>query len=169
MSRSEQDALSQDVAFDILSSPRRRYVLYYLKQEDRPVELGELANQIAAWENEIEVEDLTRQQRKRVYVSLYQTHIPKLEDAGIISYEADSGIVELAGRAADIDEYLGNSDGQEFPWQLYYLGLAIVSGLFFAAVWLGISVFGAIPAFVAGFAIIVVFGLSAIAHVLTRR
>ncbi len=169
MSRSEQDALSQDVAFDILSSPRRRYVLYYLKQEDRPIELGELANQIAAWENDLEVEDLTRQQRKRVYVSLYQTHIPKLEDAGIISYEADSGIVELARRADDIDEYLGNGDGQEFPWQLYYLGLAIVSGLFFAAVWLGISVFGAIPAFVAGFAIIVVFGLSAIAHVITRR
>lgn len=169
MSRSEQDALSQDVAFDILSSPRRRYVLYYLKQEERPVELGELANQIAAWENEIEVEDLSRQQRKRVYVSLYQTHIPKLEDAGIIDYDSDSGMIELSERAGEIDEYLGDAGDGRFPWQLYYLGLAIVGGVFFAAVALEVLVIDPISTGLAGFVIIAIFGLSAIVHALSRR
>jgi DNA-binding transcriptional ArsR family regulator len=41
--------LSQDVIFDILSSPRRRYVLYYLRKEGGPIDLTQLAERVAAW------------------------------------------------------------------------------------------------------------------------
>jgi hypothetical protein len=31
-------------------------------------------------------EELTKQQRKRVYVSLYWTHVPEFEDAGLVKH-----------------------------------------------------------------------------------
>lgn len=121
----EGGSLSQDVVFDILSSARRRYVLYLLRTEDAPVELTELAEDVAAWENDTTVEELTKQQRKRVYVSLYQTHVPKLEDANLVAYDSDSGEVELTEAASDIDQYL-NPGYQEFPWQYLYFPLAVL-------------------------------------------
>ncbi|WP_123533276.1 DUF7344 domain-containing protein [Halosimplex salinum] len=121
----EDETLTQDVVFDILSSARRRYVLYLLRTEDAPVELTELAEDVAAWENDTTVEELTKQQRKRVYVSLYQTHVPKLEDAGLVEYDQDTGEVELTSAANDVDQYLNPSE-REVPWQYLYLPLAIL-------------------------------------------
>jgi hypothetical protein len=36
---------------------------------------------------------VTQQQRKRVYVSLYQSHAPKLDELGVIDLRTDSIIV----------------------------------------------------------------------------
>lgn len=166
MSRADRDRLSQDVVFDLLSSPRRRFVLYYLNQIDEEVTIGELADQVAAWENELAVEELSSQQRKRVYVSLYQTHVPKMDDAGIVDYDSDSGSVVLSEQAVDISAYLSREEASR-PWQRYYLGIAIVGGVFYAAVALGIV--GFISQFVAGLLIIVAFGVTAIGHLITTQ
>lgn len=42
---SSDRSLSQDTVFDILSNSRRRYVLYYLRQQTEPVQLTTLAEQ----------------------------------------------------------------------------------------------------------------------------
>lgn len=76
--------LSQDQVFEVLKSPRRRYALYYLRREGGIVELSDLTDQVAVWENDTTPSGLTSEQRKRVYISLYQTHLPKLDDAGIV-------------------------------------------------------------------------------------
>ena len=55
----EQEELSQDLVSDILSSPRRRCVLYCLRETGGPVPLNELSGEVAAWENNRPVEDLT--------------------------------------------------------------------------------------------------------------
>lgn len=157
----EQERLSQDLVFDVLSSPRRRYVLYYLRQHGDEVELGTLSAEVAAWENEKPVEELTDQERKRVYVSLYQTHIPKLSDAGIVEYDQESGTVSLTGRAEEIDRYLRAGEGDLFPWQLYYLAIAVVGAALLAGVnWNVWILAGTSPALV-GLAVVVVFGVSA--------
>lgn len=168
MSQPDRDALSQDVVFDLLSSPRRRFVLYYLNQVEGEVEIGELADEVAAWENDTAVDDLTSQQRKRVYVSLYQTHVPKMEDAGIIEYDSDSGTVALADQADDISAYLSREENGR-PWQRYYLALAVVSALFYAAVALQIAAFAALSEFTAGLIIIAAFALTAIAHLVDTQ
>lgn len=121
---SGEESLTQDVVFDVLSSARRRYVLHLLKTEGE-MELTELAEHVAAQENDTTVEELTKQQRKRVYVSLYQTHVPKLEDAGLVEYDQETSMVELRSQAADIDQYLGANE-QTFPWQYVYLALAAI-------------------------------------------
>jgi hypothetical protein len=152
---SEEEPLSQDVVFDILSSTRRRYVLYYLKTEG-PMELTELAEHVAAQENDTEIEDLTKQQRKRVYVSLYQTHVPKLEDAGFVSYDQETGEVELRPKAHDVNQYLGD-DRSSFPWQYIYLPLAIVGLALILLQNFEVWVFGALSQ--AELAIVLVIGL----------
>lgn len=163
-----ESTISQDLVFELLSSPRRRYVLYYLRQEDEPVELTELAEYVAAWENETDPEDITSQQRKRVYVSLYQTHIPKLDEAGIIDYDQDSGMITLTDQATAIDDYLV-SNGRDAPWQQYYLGLAILGTAVLALAAFDVSVFAAVSETVVAAAIALAFVVSALAHFLLRR
>ena len=102
----DEPALDQDVIFDVLSSSRRRYVLYYLSQYDDPVELPTLAEEVAAWETESTVEELSSQERKRVYVSLYQTHVPKLEEVGLVEYDQDTGEVSLTDQSSQIQDFL---------------------------------------------------------------
>jgi len=66
MSESDSDRLSQDTVFEVLKSPRRRYVLYYLRNHRGRMNLGEITEQVAAWENETTPDRLTSEQRKRV-------------------------------------------------------------------------------------------------------
>lgn len=86
---SEREELSQDLIFDLLSNPRRRFILYYLRIESGPVKLPDLAKEIAAWEYDTPIDELTDQEQKRAYVSLYQTHVPKLVEAGLVDYDTD--------------------------------------------------------------------------------
>jgi len=131
--------LSRDRIFDILSSPRRRYVLYFLRTEQSPIQLTDLAEHVAAWENDTTVEDLSTQQRKRVYVSLYQTHLPKLSEAGLVEYDDDSGAVSIASKASEIDPYLGDAE-TETPWYLYYFAVAVASTLLILASIAGLGI-----------------------------
>ena len=166
MSDSDYQQLSQDTVFDLLSNPRRRFVLHYLKQADGPVRLSELAAEIAAIENEESVEELTSQQRKRTYVSLYQTHIPKLEDAGAVHYDAETGRVELGSGAGEIGAYFRQQRSSR-PWQYYYLVLAAVG--FVVYVLAGIAGVTTGIQFLVGVAVLVAFGAVAAAHYLSLR
>jgi DNA-binding transcriptional ArsR family regulator len=154
-------AMSPDLVFEILSNTRRRMVLYYLRQHDGVATVKELAEQIAALENDVDVDELRRQQRKRVYVSLYQTHVPKLEDAGIIEYDDASGEVRLTNRANEFDSYLTPTSEPEYRWRLHYLGLAVVGGLLFVLSVLGAPGLSAIPTSVLGIGLMVAFAVSA--------
>lgn len=164
MSESDRDALSRDVLFDMLSSPRRRYVLHYLHQAGGRAELGELADHVAAWENDTTIEQLGSQERKRVYISLYQTHVPKLDEVGVVEYDQSSGVVDLADRADELAPYLSEESGNGFPWGTYYLVLAAASAALFVGVALNAPVLGGIPELVAALVVTAAFAVSAIAH-----
>jgi DNA-binding transcriptional ArsR family regulator len=166
---SSKEELSRDAVFDLLSSARRRYVLYYLRSNEGEATINELAKHLAAWESDSELEELTRQDQKRVYVSLYQTHVPKLEEQGIVEYDGDSSIVSLTGRAYELDRFLSSSDDSAFPWQLYFLGLALVCGGFFALVAIDAPLFGEISTIVAGVAIVLAFAISAAVQYVRER
>lgn len=163
--------MSQDDAFDILSNARRRFVLYYLREAGEPVELGELAGELAAWENETTPAELTKQQRKRVYVSLYQTHIQKLADADVIDYDQDSGMVRLADGSSQIGEYLsvGTEDDDRTRWQEAYIALAGLGAVLYALVALDVSVFAAFSEFGVGLLIVGALALLASAHYVRAR
>ena len=79
--------LEIDLVFDLLGTSRRRAVVRYLEAEPLPVAIGDLADYIAAHEYGKSVEEITPDERKRVYVSLYQCHLPKMAAADVIEYE----------------------------------------------------------------------------------
>lgn len=155
--------ISQSDVFDVLSNPRRRFVLYYLREIDDTVELNELAKAIAAWENNTDESELTDQDRKRVYVSLYQTHIPKLTDVGLVEYDQDSGTVHLTDQTSVIDNYLTDSD-VELPWQYLYLGLSVVGTVVFTLVWLEVGLFATVPLLAVGGLLVASFLTLSVAH-----
>ena len=160
---SKQPDISQSDVFDVLSNPRRRFVLYYLREIDESVELNDLAKAIAAWENDTDESELTDQDRKRVYVSLYQTHIPKLTDVGLVEYDQDSGTVHLTDRTSVIDDYL-TDDQVSVPWHYLYLAVSVLGAATFLLVWLEVGVFATVPLLIVGSVLVASFLVLSVAH-----
>jgi len=133
---SEEPPFSKDEIFHLLQNERRRMVLRYLRDTDGPVRMRDVAEQVAAWEHDTTVEELTSTQRQRVYIPLYQSHLSKLDEAGLIEYQQNRGIVERKPLADQVDQYLqldsadDSTDEQraESPeWEDYYIGATVVS------------------------------------------
>ena len=103
---SEPEPLPLDLTFEILKNQRRRLVLSHLKTVDGESTIGELAEHIAAIENDCDVQALGAQQRKRVYIGLYQCHLPKMDDAGVIDFNQSRGRVEIEPESEPLYEYL---------------------------------------------------------------
>jgi DNA-binding transcriptional ArsR family regulator len=140
MTETRKNGLSQDALFSLLSNPRRRFILQYLNRTEESIRLQELATEVAAWENETEPAELTDKQEKRLYVSLYQTHIPKLEEAGIVDYDGDTGEIRLTDRGTDINRYLdadASEDDDTRHWGLYYLLIALFGVVVYGLITVG--------------------------------
>jgi len=77
---------------NIAQSERRRQCLRAVNKHGQ-LELTDLAEIVAAAEVNTDRGQLQSQQRKRVYVSLYQTHISKLDDTGLVRWSRENGTV----------------------------------------------------------------------------
>jgi len=121
-----------DVIFDILKNQRRRHVLRYLREYETTT-LSDLAEHVAALENGKDVQSLTSSERKRVYVGLYQCHLPRMNDAGVIDFDSDRGRIELNDTAEQLDQYLDVADDANRPWYLYQFGIALGGGALYGA------------------------------------
>lgn len=141
MASSDQE-LTQDAVFDLLSNTRRRFVINYLLRQDEPVTIQQLSRDLAAWEFEVDPEDLSDQQEKRIYVALYQTHVPKLADAGVVEYDAESSLVEISDVATQLQPYIDEDTRRGRPWPWYYLGVTAVGVVLAAGVWAGLPLLG---------------------------
>jgi hypothetical protein len=133
----EDDSLSKDEIFELLKNRRRRDVLEYLLAVDRTVTLSELAEHIAAWENDVDVQALNSSQRKRVYVALYQTHLPKMDQTGIVEYNQDRGRISLSENASVLETYLDRGYEETDRWHRRYVALS-AAGIALVAV-VGVS------------------------------
>jgi hypothetical protein len=121
----EECRLSRDEVFNLLRNPRRRTALQYLLERERKATRSELAEHIAAIENDVTPAELDSAQRKRVYVSLYQNHLPKMDEYGVITYDARDGTAELTSEAEVLAHYLDTDGSDSNSWERYYplLGL----------------------------------------------
>lgn len=137
--------MSRETVFTILSNRRRRYVLHYLKQRDAPVSIRELSETVAAWENGPDAETVTPKERKRVYTALHQSHLPKMDRAGVVRYDPDRGTVELTDAIDAFDIYLDVVPTSDLNWGEFYLGLGAIGTALGAVVWLEVFPFALLP------------------------
>lgn len=102
---------SLDLIFDLLSNRRRRYTLYYLhEQPDDVATIDEItdavislqcadsstestANPDVSTDDTTDSESDSEQRRLQVQTELQHTHLPKLEDAGVIEHDSRSDTV----------------------------------------------------------------------------
>ncbi|WP_416841562.1 transcriptional regulator [Haloferax sp. DFSO52] len=133
-------SLSKDELFRILSNSRRRQILYFLHRADGPLSLKELAAMVASRENETTLEEVTDEERQRVYISLYQTHLPKLESAGLVRYDEEERTVSLVSDVATQGFFWMQPETQR-SWTQYYGSLGVVGWLLIIGLWAELPVF----------------------------
>lgn len=80
--------------FELLMNPHRRYVLYYLTRESETAGVETLASAIARWDGN-PAETGRRSDSEAIETRLRHTHLPKLEDVGVVTFDANAGFVEL--------------------------------------------------------------------------
>lgn len=166
-SQQKYDNFDKNELYDLLSSHRRRYVIYYCRQADDPPTLSDLAEQIAAWEQEKELTEITSAERKRVYTSLQQTHLDRLEQADLIEFDDD--MITLTDEARQLDVYLDIVPSNSIPWGVYYLGLCGLSAVILAGLWIEFIPTETLPVLGWVSLILLVFTLSAVAQTLQNR
>ena len=164
MEQREPSEPTEDELFDVLASRRRRYALHMLKGREEPVELGDVAEQVAAWEYGEDVAEVSYDERKRVYTALQQSHLPRMDDAGVVSFDKNRGVVKPTPALEDVQVYMDVVKGREIPWSEYYLGLSGVAATLLVAVAVGAWPFTALPAVAWGAAIVAAFAVSAVVH-----
>lgn len=110
-----EDSIDKDELFHLLKSERRRRALRYLLDADEePVRMRTLAEEVAATEYDTTVEALSSDERQRVYITLYQSHLPQLDRAGVIEYNQSRGRITTNPLIEEFDDYLeGPGDDEE--------------------------------------------------------
>lgn len=136
--------LEETTIHDVLSNERRRGLLSLLADGRGSYSLRELSERIA--EQESGEFPAPRNLRQSVYVSLQQTHVPKLVRLGIVEYESDTTTVVLGDHAEDVTIYLEVVPGYDLTWSEYYLGIGVLGMLTIVATVVGAPVVSLVPA-----------------------
>lgn len=102
----DAQSLSTDDAFDLLSNRRRRYLVHCLRKHDTPMSLADAADEIAIRENDTRLAEIPAEEVKRVYTSLYHSHVPRLVDANVVEYSQERDAVALSENAERLERYV---------------------------------------------------------------
>jgi hypothetical protein len=159
--------MPEGVAHDILRNDRRRNAIRQLRHEGGSVELRELAEGIA--EVETGESPPPRNIRDSVYNSLHQSHLPKLDDRGIVEYDRDRKTIELTYRARKLDVYMEVVNRFGVTWAAYYRGLVTASLALIVAIEVDVPVVGGIDPLLVASAVLAVVAASTIAQLWSRR
>jgi hypothetical protein len=127
---------------DVLRNERRRRTIEHLQQDTGPISLRELSEAIAAAETG--ETPPPRNIRESVYNSLHQTHLPKLDSLGVVSYDMDRKSITIENRARDVDLYMEVVTEYGITWGEYYRALGVLALSAVVAVELGVPVLASI-------------------------
>jgi hypothetical protein len=120
-----EDRFDENEVYDILRNERRRHVLRFLRRNGTTTTIGDLADAIA--EAETGESPPPSDTRQSVYVSLHQTHLPKLDNLGVIEYDRDERTVQLREAATEILSRLDMGEEEEIRETAERFALAIVA------------------------------------------
>lgn len=75
---------------------RRRQAVSCLRNHESSITLADLADEVAVRENGTPLTEIAPEEVKHVYMSLYHSHVPKLEDANVVEYIQSEDLIELS-------------------------------------------------------------------------
>ncbi|WP_321169489.1 hypothetical protein [Halopenitus sp. POP-27] len=117
--------LPESDVYTVLANARRREAVRHLTTANGTVTLGELATAIAA--EETEESPPPQAAYESVRSSLRQTHLPMLDDLGIVEYDPDTHVIRLRERARDVDTYMEVITSYGITWGELYRTLGVLS------------------------------------------
>ncbi|AHG04325.1 hypothetical protein HALDL1_12505 [Halobacterium sp. DL1] len=85
-----------DDLMDVLSNPRRRFVVACLAEYDTPLTLPDVADELAVWEHDARITEISAEDVAAIHTDLYHVHVPKMADAGVVEYSQERELVALA-------------------------------------------------------------------------
>lgn len=112
----------------ILGNERRMLLIEFLQMRNGSAELRDIVEYIAEKEGNTD-----RKHRKSVYVSLMQTHIPKLEREGILTFER--GVITLLQVPDNVTLYMEVVQKNDISWSVFYAGISFIFAI--TALWFG--------------------------------
>lgn len=99
-------ALAPETVFQLLSHSTRYGLLECLSDHDETLALADASEEIARAVEDEPVQAIEADTVKRIYMALYHSHIPKLVDHDIVSYDQEHDLVALTERGHQLVEYL---------------------------------------------------------------
>jgi DNA-binding transcriptional ArsR family regulator len=136
------NVLPAEQVYAILANERRRRAIEQLRSAGGTVSVNELSTLVARRETG-ESPPPTRC-RESVYTSLVQTHLPKLEAAGVVAYDRETQTIALSRRARDVHLYTEILAPGGATWSELYRALGVASLLVVLAALLGVPVVAAV-------------------------
>jgi len=121
---------------DVLRNDRRRMVLEQLGAADTPVSTRELSERIAA--REAGSDPPPRDVRRSVYISLQQTHLPKLDDLDVVDYDDTTREVRPGDNAAEVGVYMEVVPRYGLSFAEFHAGLGVLGALLVVAATVGV-------------------------------
>jgi len=91
-------SISPDTILSAVANEHRRATINALDNaSEKTLEYDALVDRVAEWVRNEDPRQESDEHRQRVRIALHHTHLPKLEEARIIDYEADTGHVQFVG------------------------------------------------------------------------
>jgi len=89
-------SIPPDTVLSAVADEHRRGILNALDNApDNTLDYDALVDRVADQIRDEDAEGVSDERRQRVRIALHHTHLPKLEEARMIDYEADTGQVRL--------------------------------------------------------------------------
>jgi hypothetical protein len=142
--KKETEDLDAGQIHDILRNDRRRLAIRCLREVGGSMSVRDLSEEVAT--RETGEAPAPRDKRRSVYVSLHQTHLPKLDDLRIVDYDTETKEVSLRDRAAEITTYMEVVPRYGITWAEYYLVLGVLGFGTVLAASIGTPLLGALGA-----------------------
>ncbi|MFC5366347.1 DUF7344 domain-containing protein [Salinirubrum litoreum] len=153
------DRLDESEVYDILRNDRRRFVIEHLKQSSGRATVGSLADQLASEESG--ESPPPKNVRQSVYVSLHQTHLPRLDEAGVVAYDPDSKEVELLDGADAVTVYMEVVEEYGLSTNELYVALSVLGLLSVLASLVAVPGFGWVAPTLVGAGFLAIIALTA--------
>jgi len=152
---------------EVLRNERRRCVIEALRRRLGRASLGELADAVAEAETDAETSVATV--RNSVYNSLRQTHLPRLDAAGVLHYDRTRQEVALRSDVRWLDQYMEVATGYGVTWTELYRTLSLVGFLAILATQLDVPVFESVGPLVVAVVFLVALVIATVSQLWTRR